>query len=58
LTILADRIVEAGGSQVELLVKVGAAFRSAASPPGWTTRALAAEAEIHMSSSLPTESVA
>src|ERR1700704_3183165 len=55
---LADRMVEAGDAQVELLVKVGPPFRSAASPPGWTTRALAAEAEIHMSSSLPIESVA
>jgi GGDEF domain-containing protein len=57
-TFLADRIVEAGGTAVELLVKVGAAFRSAASPPGWTTRALAAEAEIHLSGAPPIESVA
>jgi hypothetical protein len=57
-TFLSDRIVEVGGLQVELLVKVGAAFRSAASPPGWTTRALAAEAEIHLSTAQPIESVA
>jgi len=45
--LLANRLVEIGGVPVELRVRVGAAFRSAASPPGWTTPALAAEAEVN-----------
>jgi hypothetical protein len=56
--LLADRLIEVGDAQVELRVKVGAAFRSAASPPGWTTRALAAEAERHSIEPRPIESVA
>jgi GGDEF domain-containing protein len=55
---LADRVIDLGGVQVELRVRVGAAFRSAASPPGWTTGALAAEADMHSSEALAVEHVA
>jgi hypothetical protein len=56
--LLADRLVAVGGVQVELRVRVGAAFRSAASPSAWTPGTLAAEAGVHSSEALPLESAA
>jgi hypothetical protein len=44
--------------QADLRVQVGAAYRSAASPQGWTIRALAAEAESHATEALAVESIA
>jgi hypothetical protein len=45
--LLVDRRLEIDGVAVSLRVRVGAAYRSPASPGGWTTHGLAAEAQLH-----------
>ncbi|TME86736.1 MAG: hypothetical protein E6I52_30815 [Chloroflexi bacterium] len=45
--VLTGCFVEVAGTQVQIHVSVGVAYRSAASPTGWTTRGLLAEAEVN-----------
>ena len=45
--VLTGCFVEVAGTQVPIRVSVGVAYRSAASPTGWTTRGLLAEAEVN-----------
>jgi len=58
-TLFVDWLIELDGQQVALKVEVGSAHRCAASPRGWTIRALIAEAELHARAEPdPAESVA
>jgi GGDEF domain-containing protein len=56
--LFASRSLEVDGALVYLRVDVGAAYRSLASPAGWTVAKLAAEAESQATETLPIESVA
>jgi hypothetical protein len=56
--LFASRHLEIDDLQVQLRIKVGVASRSAASPAGWTTQTLAAEAERNASDLPPIAIVA